>query len=37
MPQTGSRTGGAVKKFRKTVDGKTLVVVAEINRKYSWL
>lgn len=29
--------GGMVKKFRKTVDGKTLVVVAEIKGKDCWL
>ena len=29
--------GAPLKKFRKTVDGKTLVVVAEINGKDCWL
>ncbi len=29
--------GGRVSKFRKTVDGRTLVVVAEINGKECWL
>ena len=29
--------GGTVKKFRKTVDAKTLVVVAEIKDKECWL
>jgi hypothetical protein len=29
--------GGTVRKFRKTVDGKTLVVVAEIRGKDCWL
>ena len=29
--------GGMVKKFRKTVDAKTLVVVAEIKGKECWL
>ena len=29
--------GGTVKKFRKTADSKTLVVVAEIKGKECWL
>lgn len=29
--------GGRISKFRKTVDGKTLVVVAEIKGKECWL
>ena len=31
------RHGGNLKKFRKTVDEKTLIVVAEIKREESWL
>ena len=29
--------GGRISKFRKTVDGRTLVVVAEIKAKEYWL